>query len=71
MPRQIRDYVRETTYDRRNMPPLGLRTARDYRGQIDQERIESCRLDNEIEAFECPQTLNRYEHTAIGRGGMG
>jgi hypothetical protein len=37
------------------MPLLGIRITRDCRSQMNQGKIESCRLYNEIEAIKRPQ----------------
>jgi hypothetical protein len=58
MPRKARNYVGKATYNRRDMPPLGVRMTGDRGGQVDQGRIESYRLYNEIKAYERPQAPN-------------
>jgi hypothetical protein len=58
MPRKARNHVGKATYDRRDVPPLSVRTTGDRGGQVDQGRIESCRLYDEIEAHERPQAPN-------------
>jgi len=58
VPRKARNHIGKATYDRYNIPPLGVRITGDRGGQVDQGRIESCRLYNEIKAYERPQAPN-------------
>jgi hypothetical protein len=38
---------------------------------VDQRRIESCGQNDEIQAIECPEAINRHEYDTARRRGVG
>ena len=56
---QIKDYLQETTDDRRYEPPSIIRETRDHRDPVDRRNQQLSRLDDEGQSIIDSENLDR------------